>query len=136
MHHCYETPTRGMVMGEQGASVIALLQLNPTVGDIKGNTKRLEQFIETASSYGAVACVSTELAICGYPPRDYADLNLDQPIVESSTEASTPAVAASTTTATSADGWTQGSDGVWWWQNQQDGSWWYKDANGEILQYK
>ena len=70
MHHCYETPTRGMVMGEQGASVIALLQLNPTVGDIKGNTKRLEQFIETASSYGAVACVSTELAICGYPPRD------------------------------------------------------------------
>ena len=59
-----------MVMGEQGASVIALLQLNPTVGDIKGNTKRLEQFIETASSYGAVACVSTELAICGYPPRD------------------------------------------------------------------
>ena len=67
---------------------------------------------------------------------DDADLNLDQPIVESSTEASTPAVAASTTTATSADGWTQGSDGVWWWQNQQDGSWWYKDANGEILQYK
>ena len=57
-------------MGEQGASVIALLQLNPTVGDIKGNAKRLEQFIEKASSYGAVACVSTELAICGYPPRD------------------------------------------------------------------
>ena len=70
MHHCYETRTRGMVMGEQGASVIALLQLNPTVGDIKGNAKRLEQFIEKASSYGAVACVSTELAICGYPPRD------------------------------------------------------------------
>ena len=70
MHHCYETRTCGMVMGEQGASVIALLQLNPTVGDIKGNAKRLEQFIETASSYGAVACVSTELAICGYPPRD------------------------------------------------------------------
>ena len=70
MHHCYETRTRGMVMGEQGASVIALLQLNPTVGDIKGNAQRLEQFIEKASSYGAVACVSTELAICGYPPRD------------------------------------------------------------------
>ena len=30
MHHCYETRTCGMVMGEQGASVIALLQLNPT----------------------------------------------------------------------------------------------------------
>ena len=67
---------------------------------------------------------------------DDADLNLDQPIAESSTEATTPAVVAATTTATSDDGWTQGSDGVWWWQNQQDGSWWYKDANGEILQYK
>ena len=67
---------------------------------------------------------------------DDADLNLDQPIAESSTEATTPALVAATTTATSDDGWTQGSDGVWWWQNQQDGSWWYKDANGEILQYK
>ena len=67
---------------------------------------------------------------------DDADLNLDQPIAESSTEATTPAVVAATTTATPDDGWTQGSDGVWWWQNQQDGSWWYKDANGEILQYK
>ena len=67
---------------------------------------------------------------------DDADLNLDQPIAESSTEATTPAMVAATTTATSDDGWTQGSDGVWWWQNQQDGSWWYKDANGEILQYK
>ena len=60
---------------------------------------------------------------------DDADLNLSEPIQESEP------VAATTQTA-SADGWTQGSDGVWWWQNQQDGSWWYKDANGEILQYK
>ena len=60
---------------------------------------------------------------------DDADLNLSEPIQESEP------VAATTQTA-SANGWTQGSDGVWWWQNQQDGSWWYKDANGEILQYK
>lgn len=58
-----------------------------------------------------------------------ADLNLSEPIQESEP------VAATTQTA-SADGWTQGSDGVWWWQNQKDGSWWYKDANGEILQYE
>jgi len=60
---------------------------------------------------------------------DDADLKLSEPIQESE-----PVVA--TTQTASADGWTQGSDGVWWWQNQQDGSWWYKDANGEILQYK
>lgn len=70
MHHFYETRARGMVMSEQGASVIALLQINPTVGDLEGNAARLERFIQTASASGAVACVSTELAICGYPPRD------------------------------------------------------------------
>ena len=65
---------------------------------------------------------------------DDADLNLAEPIQESA-PAQTAAVA-TTGQAASTDGWTQGSDGVWWWQNQQDGSWWYKDANGEILQYK
>jgi len=59
-----------MVMSEQDASIIALLQLNPTVGDIGGNAERLERFIQTAADSGAVASVSTELAICGYPPRD------------------------------------------------------------------
>ena len=59
-----------MVMSEQDASIIALLQLNPTVGDIAGNAERLERFIQTAADSGAVASVSTELAICGYPPRD------------------------------------------------------------------
>ena len=70
MHHFYETRPRGMLMGEQEGSIIALLQLNPTVGDIAGNAQRLERFIQTAASSGAVASVSTELAICGYPPRD------------------------------------------------------------------
>ena len=57
-------------MSEQGASIIALLQINPTVGDLTGNVERLERFIQAATANGAVACVSTELAICGYPPRD------------------------------------------------------------------
>ena len=69
-HQSYETRLRGMVMSEQGASIIALLQLNPTVGDLEGNAARLEQFIQLATASKAVACVSTELAICGYPPRD------------------------------------------------------------------
>lgn len=46
-----------------------------------------------------------------------------------------PATTTATTTA-STDGWTQGADGVWWWQDPNDSTWWYKDANGEILQYK
>ena len=50
-------------------------------------------------------------------------------------ETSAAATTAATTTATT-DGWTQGADGVWWWQDPNDSSWWYKDANGEILQYK
>ena len=70
MHHFYETRVRGMVMSEQDASIIALLQINPTVGDLTGNAERLERFIAAATAHGAVACVSTELAICGYPPRD------------------------------------------------------------------
>ena len=49
-------------------------------------------------------------------------------------ETSAAATTAATTTAT--NGWTQGADGVWWWQDPNDSSWWYKDANGEILQYK
>ena len=70
MHQSYETRILGMVMSEQAASIIALLQLNPTVGDLEGNAARLERFIQIAASSGAAACVSTELAICGYPPRD------------------------------------------------------------------
>lgn len=46
------------------------------------------------------------------------------------------ATTSAATTSASTDGWTQGADGVWWWQDPNDSSWWYKDANGEILQYK
>ncbi len=70
MHHFYETRPRGMDMSEQGGSIVALIQFNPIVGDIEGNAHRLEQLIRTAAASGAVVCVSTELAICGYPPRD------------------------------------------------------------------
>jgi NAD+ synthase (glutamine-hydrolysing) len=49
---------------------IALLQGDSTVGDLQGNAKRLEALAELAASHGAVLGLSTELAICGYPPRD------------------------------------------------------------------
>ncbi|PXY76878.1 MAG: NAD+ synthase [Methanobacteriota archaeon] len=52
------------------ARKIALLQLNPTVGDLAGNVRRLETLLVLAADAGAVAAVATELAISGYPPRD------------------------------------------------------------------
>ena len=49
---------------------IALLQGDSTVGDLVGNAKRIESLANLAESKGAVLALSTELAICGYPPRD------------------------------------------------------------------
>jgi len=46
---------------------IGMLQLNPVVGDITGNTDRL---IDAISSLDADMIVTPELSICGYPPRD------------------------------------------------------------------
>lgn len=49
---------------------IALLQLDPTVGDLRHNAQRLESLTALASEHGADVGVATELAVCGYPPRD------------------------------------------------------------------
>ncbi|BFR48460.1 NAD+ synthase [Nitratidesulfovibrio sp. HK-II] len=49
---------------------IALLQLNMVVGDVAGNAARIEAAVRDAAARGAGLCVTPELAICGYPPRD------------------------------------------------------------------
>jgi NAD+ synthase (glutamine-hydrolysing) len=49
---------------------IALLQGDSTVGDLSGNAERLEALAKLAAESGAMLALSTELAICGYPPRD------------------------------------------------------------------
>ena len=49
---------------------IALLQANPTVGDIQGNAELIRNLAKIASDSGASFAVTTELAISGYPPRD------------------------------------------------------------------
>ncbi len=46
---------------------IGLLQLNPVVGDITGNVRRM---IETINTLDADIIVTPEMSICGYPPRD------------------------------------------------------------------
>jgi NAD+ synthase (glutamine-hydrolysing) len=49
---------------------IALLQVNPTVGDLAGNARRIEARAREAHAAGAVLAVAPELALTGYPPED------------------------------------------------------------------
>jgi len=55
---------------------VALLQMNPRVGDLENNAKKLERMIFLSKENGAKLAVSSELAISGYPPRDL--LNNDE----------------------------------------------------------
>jgi NAD+ synthase (glutamine-hydrolysing) len=52
---------------------IALAQINPTVGDFTGNTKKILEFAERAAEQGAELAVFPELAVCGYPPADFLE---------------------------------------------------------------
>ena len=49
---------------------IALAQINPTIGDFDGNTKKITAFIGRAKAFGCDLVIFPELAITGYPPRD------------------------------------------------------------------
>jgi len=49
---------------------IALAQINPTVGDFRGNTAKILEFTRRARQGGADLALFPELAICGYPPAD------------------------------------------------------------------
>ena len=49
---------------------IGLAQLNPIVGDLPGNRRKILEAYARLVSSGAELVVFPELAICGYPPRD------------------------------------------------------------------
>ena len=49
---------------------VALLQINPTVGDLAGNVRRIVEAARAAHAQGASVAVAPELALCGYPPED------------------------------------------------------------------
>lgn len=49
---------------------VALAQINPIVGDLKGNTKKILQGIARARDASAAIVLFPELALCGYPPED------------------------------------------------------------------
>lgn len=48
----------------------AIAQLNPTVGDLAGNSELIRKAAERAHAAGAELLVVSELAISGYPPKD------------------------------------------------------------------
>jgi NAD+ synthase (glutamine-hydrolysing) len=54
---------------------IALAQINPTVGDLDGNTEKIVARAEEAQRRGAELAVFPELCVTGYPPQDL----LEQP---------------------------------------------------------
>jgi NAD+ synthase (glutamine-hydrolysing) len=49
---------------------IALAQLNPTVGDLRGNSQLVANAAREAWAQGAKLLVCSELVISGYPPKD------------------------------------------------------------------
>lgn len=52
---------------------IALAQLNYHIGNFELNTSKIIHAIDNARKQGADLVVFAELAVCGYPPRDFLD---------------------------------------------------------------
>ena len=49
---------------------IAIAQLNPTVGDVQGNSQKIVDYARRARTRGADLVVFPELCVAGYPPQD------------------------------------------------------------------
>ena len=49
---------------------IAIAQLNPTIGDLHGNAQQILVAAQKAAAQGVRLLITTELSLCGYPPRD------------------------------------------------------------------
>ncbi|AFY84076.1 NAD+ synthase [Oscillatoria acuminata] len=49
---------------------IAIAQLNPTIGDLQGNSQQILQAATQAAAQGIDLMLTPELSLCGYPPRD------------------------------------------------------------------
>lgn len=52
---------------------IALGQINPTVGDFSGNSRKIIDFAARAKAQGADLVVFPEMCVCGYPARDMVE---------------------------------------------------------------
>ena len=68
---------------------IALGQINPTVGDFSGNSRKIIDNAQKAQAAGADMVLFPELAVCGYPPRDL----LEKPAFVAKNQETTQAIA-------------------------------------------
>ncbi|XHU96322.1 MAG: NAD+ synthase [cyanobacterium endosymbiont of Rhopalodia gibba] len=59
---------------------IAIAQLNPTIGDLANNAKKIVEAAQFAAHQNARLLLTPELSLCGYPPRD---LLLDPSFIKS-----------------------------------------------------
>ena len=50
--------------------IIALAQINPVIGDLSGNLRRIQRYLEQARAADADLAIFPELTLCGYPPKD------------------------------------------------------------------
>ncbi|HEY2570387.1 MAG TPA: nitrilase-related carbon-nitrogen hydrolase, partial [Solirubrobacteraceae bacterium] len=57
-------------MSEPDSVRVALLQINPTVGDLDGNARLVADAARAAWQQGARVALAPELGLCGYPPED------------------------------------------------------------------
>ncbi|RYD79959.1 MAG: NAD+ synthase [Sphingobacteriales bacterium] len=65
---------------------IALAQLNYHIGNFEANTEKIINNIQLAKASGADLVVFAELAICGYPPRDFLEFDDFISLCESSVQ--------------------------------------------------
>ena len=54
---------------------IAIAQQNYHIGNFACNTSKIVEAIELARTRGMDLVVFSELAVCGYPPRDFVEFN-------------------------------------------------------------
>lgn len=54
---------------------IAIAQLNFLIGDFQGNTDKMLEAVTSAKKQGAAIICFSELATCGYPPRDFLEFD-------------------------------------------------------------
>jgi NAD+ synthase (glutamine-hydrolysing) len=67
---CRACIPKQLLSGRLKCVKIALAQINPTVGDFAGNTKKILDFAARGGDLGAEVVIFPELAVCGYPPAD------------------------------------------------------------------
>src|SRR5919204_1740401 len=57
-------------MAETSSLRLALAQINPTVGDLTGNERKVRDALDGARRAGAQLVLFPELVVTGYPPED------------------------------------------------------------------